>query len=130
MPRVKRGVTAHRRHKRLRKQVKGYVGIRKSSVKKAREAVMKAMRYAYRDRRTKKREFRKLWIQRINAGARQHGMSYSQFISGLKAAGIELDRKILADIAYRHPEVFAKLVEDAKRALEKQPAKKEPAAAK
>lgn len=130
MPRVKRGVTAHRRHKRLRKQVKGYVGIRKSSVKKAREAVMKAMRYAYRDRRTKKREFRKLWIQRINAGARQHGMSYSQFISGLKAAGIELDRKILADIAYRQPEVFAKLVEDAKRALEKQPAKKEPAAAK
>lgn len=129
MPRVKRGVTGHRRHKRLMKQTKGYQGLRRSSVKKAREAVMKALTYAYRDRRTKKRDFRRLWIQRINAGARQHGLSYSQFMNGLKKAGVELDRKILADLAYRQPDAFGKLAEDAKKALAKPAAaaKKAPA---
>lgn len=134
MPRVKRGVTSHKRHKRLMKQTKGYSGLRRHSVKKAREALLKAWQYAYRDRRTKKRDFRRLWIQRINAGARQHGLSYSQFIHGLNAKGIQLDRKILAQIAYEQPEQFAKLCEDAKQGLEQKPtakkAEKAPEAAK
>ena len=124
MPRVKRGVTAHRRHKRLFKQTKGYQGLRRSSVKKAREAVLKAWSYSYRDRRNRKRDFRALWIQRINAAARQHELSYSQFMHGLKLAGNELNRKMLADIAYREPAVFASLADEAKKALAKAPAAK------
>lgn len=124
MPRVKRGVTSHQRHKRVFKQTKGYSGLRRHSIKKAREALFKAWQYAYRDRRTRKRDFRSLWIQRINAGARQHGLSYSQFMHGLKNKGIELDRKILAQIAYEQPERFASLCEDAKKGLEMKAAKK------
>ncbi|MSU75865.1 50S ribosomal protein L20 [Patescibacteria group bacterium] len=130
MTRVKRGVTAHKRHKRLFKQTKGYSGLRRHSVKKAREALLKAWTYAYRDRRTRKRDFRRLWIQRINAGARQHGLSYSQFMYGLKNKGVELDRKILAEMAYSQPEAFAKLCEDAKKGLEQPPAPKKPATEK
>ena len=123
MPRIKRGVTSHRRHKRLRKHVKGFSHSRQSSVKRAREALLKAWSYAYRDRRTRKRDFRRLWIQRINAAARQHDLSYSEFISGLKASGNELNRKMLADIAYRDPEVFAALAAEAKKALGSRPDK-------
>lgn len=123
MSRIKRGVTARRRHKRLLKQTKGFQGLRSRTVKKAREALFKAWTYAYRDRRTRKRDFRQLWIQRINAGARQHNLSYSQLMHGLKLAGNELDRKILADIAYRQPEVFKSLAEEAKKALAKGPAR-------
>jgi large subunit ribosomal protein L20 len=119
MPRVKRGVTAHRRHKRVFKQTKGYQGLRRKSIKKAREALLKAWSYAYRDRRTKKRDFRRLWIQRINAGARQHGLSYSQFMNGLLKAEVKLDRKVLAEIAYRQPTAFGQLVEQAKKGLQK-----------
>ena len=121
MPRVKRGVTAHRRHKRVLRQTKGYQGLRRHSVKKAREALLKAWSYAYRDRRTKKRDFRRLWIQRINAGACQHGLSYSQFTAGAKAAGIELNRKMLADLAYSEPKAFAALVKQAKDGLKQAP---------
>jgi len=99
MPRVKRGVTARARHKKVLDQAKGYRGRRKNVYRIAKEAVMRAGQYAYRDRRNKKRDFRALWITRINAGARQNGLSYSRFISGLKAAGVDLDRKVLADIA-------------------------------
>lgn len=120
MPRVKRGVTSRQRHKRLLKQTKGYTGLRRKTVKKAREAVLKAWSYAYRDRRTRKRDFRRLWIQRINAGARQHGLSYSQFMNGLAKSGNELNRKMLAEIAYHQPEAFAKLAEQAKKGLTKQ----------
>ena len=123
MARVKRGVTARKRHKRVLAQTKGYQGLRRTSIKKAREALQKALSYAYRDRRNRKREFRKLWIQRINAGARLHGLSYSQFMKGHKAAGSELDRKMLAEIAFNQPDVFAKLAADAKNALDKPPAK-------
>ncbi len=125
MPRVKRGVTSHRRHKRLMAQTKGYQGLRRHSVKKAREALLKAWSYAYRDRRNRKRDFRRLWIQRINAGARQHGLSYSQFIFGLQQSGgpqAELNRKMLAEIAYNQPDVFAGLAEQAKQGL-KQPSR-------
>ena len=99
MPRVKRGVTAHARHKKVIKLAKGYRGARKNVYRVATQAVAKAGQYAYRDRRAKKRNFRALWIQRINAAARLHDMTYSQFINGLKKAGIDLDRKVLADIA-------------------------------
>mgnify|MGYP001359542410 FL=1 len=109
MARVKRGVTAHKRHKRVFKATKGMQGQRRHSIKKAREALFKAWTYAYRDRRAKKRDFRRLWIQRINAGARQHGLSYSQFIHGLNARGIQLDRKVLAEMAYNEPAAFEKL---------------------
>lgn len=119
MPRVKRGVTSHRRHKRLRQQTKGYAGLRHSTIKKGREALLKAWSYAYRDRRNRKRDFRGLWIQRINAAARQNGLSYSQFMNGLKLSGNELNRKMLADIAYRDPKVFASIAEEAKKALTK-----------
>ena len=123
MPRVKRGVTAHQRHKRLLKQTKGYSGLRRSSVKKAREALLKAWSYAYRDRRNRKRDFRRLWIQRINAAARQNGLSYSQFMRGLQLAGNQLNRKMLADIAFHQPETFAALASEAKKALSKPQAK-------
>lgn len=117
--RVKRGVTAHKRHKRVLRETKGYQGLRSRTIKKAREALLKAWTYSYRDRRNRKRDFRSLWIQRINAGARQHGLSYSQLMYGLKVSGNELNRKMLADIAYRQPDVFASLVADAKKALDK-----------
>ncbi|HEY8108438.1 MAG TPA: 50S ribosomal protein L20 [Patescibacteria group bacterium] len=123
MTRVKRGVTAHRRHKRVLRQTKGYRGLRRHSIKKAREALLKAWSHAYRDRRTRKRDFRRLWIQRINAGARQHGLSYSRFMAGAKAAGIELNRKMLADIAYNDPQAFAAIAKQAKEGLKKAPAK-------
>lgn len=106
------------------KQTKGYTGLRTASVRKAREAVLKAMSYAYRDRRNRKRDFRGLWIQRINAGARQHGLSYSQFMHGLQLAGVELNRKVLAELAFSQPEAFGALCEQAKAALAKAPAPK------
>ena len=117
MARVKRGVTTHARHKKVLKQAKGYRGRGKNVYKVAIERVEKALQYAYRDRRVRKREFRGLWIQRINAGAREHGMTYSQFMNGMKKAGIELDRKVLSDLAIREPEAFKALVEQAESAL-------------
>ena len=117
MARVKRGVTAHARHKKVIDAAKGYYGRRKSTYRAAVQAVEKAGQYAYRDRRTKKRNFRSLWIQRINAGVREHGLTYSRFMSGLKAAGIEIDRKVLSDIAIREPEAFKALVDQAMAAL-------------
>ncbi len=119
MSRVKRGVTTHARHKKVIKAAKGYRGRNKSNFRVAIEKVEKGLQYAYRDRRTKKREFRKLWIQRINAGARLNGMKYSTFMNGLSKAGIELDRKVLADLAVREPESFKSLVEQAQAALAK-----------
>jgi len=119
MARVKRGITGHARHKKVLGLAKGYRGRAKSSYRIALQRVEKALQYAYRDRRAKKRDFRGLWIQRINAGAREHGLTYSQFIAGVKAAGLELDRKILADLAAREPEAFRALVETAKGALAK-----------
>ena len=113
MARVKRGVTTHARHRKILKLAKGYRGRNSTNFRIAIEKVEKALRYAYRDRRNKKRDFRGLWIQRINAGARQHGITYSKFIHGLKRAGIDLDRKVLADIAARDPESFAVLVQQA-----------------
>ena len=109
MARVKRGVTAHARHKKVIKQAKGYRGRRKNTFKVAKQAVEKSMQYAYRDRRVKKREFRSLWTQRINAGARLNGISYSVFMNGLKKLNIELDRKILADLAMNEPTSFEHL---------------------
>jgi large subunit ribosomal protein L20 len=117
MARVKRGVTAHARHKKVLDLAKGYRGRGSKAYRVAIEKVEKALRYAYRDRRNKKREFRGLWIQRINAGARQNGLTYSQFMDGLKKSGIEVDRKVLADIAAQEPESFTLLVEQAKAAL-------------
>ena len=117
MARVKRGVTARARHKRVLEQAKGYYGRRKNTIKVARQAVEKAGQYAYRDRKAKKRNFRALWIQRINAGCRELGFTYGQFINGLNKAGIELDRKVLADIAIREPESFKALVQKAQAAL-------------
>ena len=111
MSRVKRGVTAHARHGKVLKQAKGYYGRRKNTIRVAKQAVEKAGQYAYRDRKVKKRTFRSLWIQRINAAARLHGVTYGQLINGLKKAGIELDRRVLADIAVREPETFQGLVE-------------------
>ncbi len=115
--RVKRGMTAHRRHKKYLDKAKGFRGGRSVLYRTAREAVERAQAYAYRDRKTKKREFRKLWILRINAGAREHGLSYSKFMNGLALAGITLDRRVLADMAVRAKEDFAGLVESAKAAL-------------
>mgnify|MGYP002764968972 FL=1 len=117
MSRIKRGVTAHARHKKVFSMAKGYRGRSKNVFRVAIEKVEKALQYAYRDRRAKKRNFRTLWIQRINAATRLHDMTYSRFISGLDKAGIELDRKVLADIAVKEPEAFAKLVDQAKAAL-------------
>ena len=117
MPRVKRGVTARARHKKVLALAKGYRGRRKNVYRVAKQAVMKAGQYAYRDRRQRKRQFRQLWIARINAGARQNGRSYSKFMNGLKRAAIELDRKVLADLAVFDKAAFAQLVEKAKAAL-------------
>ena len=117
MSRVKRGVTKKARHKKILKLAKGYRGRAKNCFRVAIEKVEKALRYAYRDRRTKKRDFRGLWIQRINAAVRPHGLVYSRFINGLKLANIDLDRKVLSDLAIKEPQVFAKIVEKAKAAL-------------
>lgn len=117
MPRVKRGVTARARHKKVIALAKGYRGRRKNVYRIAKQAVMKAGQYAYRDRRQRKRQFRQLWIARINAAARQNGLSYSKFMNGLKKAAIELDRKVLADLAVFDKPAFSQLVEKAKAAL-------------
>ena len=119
MARIKRGVTSHAKHKKVLDQAKGYRGRRKNTIRIAKQAVEKAGQYAYRDRRVKKRTFRALWIQRINAASRMHGLNYARFMNGLKSAGIEVDRKVLADIAIREPEAFKALVEEAKGALDK-----------
>ena len=119
MSRVKRGLTTHARHKKILDMAKGYRGRNKNVFRVAVEKVEKGLQYAYRDRKAKKRSFRSLWIQRINAATRIHDMTYSRFISGLMKAGVELDRKVLADIALKEPEAFAKLVETAKAALAK-----------
>ncbi len=116
MARAKRGVTTHARHQKVMKRAKGYRGRGKNVYTVAIERVEKGLQYAYRDRRVKKRNFRALWIQRINAGARLHGLTYSQFMNGIKRAGIELDRKVLSDLAVREPEAFKSLVEQAKAA--------------
>jgi large subunit ribosomal protein L20 len=117
MARVKRGVTAHAAHKKVLAQAKGYRGMRKNVFRVANQTVMKAGQYAYRDRRVRKRQFRSLWIMRINAAVRECGMSYGRFINGLKKANIELDRKVLADIAVHDRDAFQKLVESAKASL-------------
>ena len=117
MARVKRGVTAKRRHKKVLEQAKGYYGNKSRSFRAANEQVMHSGNYAFRDRRAKKGEFRRLWIQRINAGCRAHDLSYSRFIAGLTTAGIEVDRKILAELAVTDPAAFGRLVEAAKGAL-------------
>jgi len=117
MPRVKRGVTARARHKKVLTKAKGFRGRRKNVFRVAKQAVMKAGQYAYRDRRVRKREFRALWIARINAGARQFGLSYSAFMNGLKKSAIEIDRKVLADLAVADKAAFAKLAEQAKARL-------------
>ena len=114
MARVKRGVTARRRHKRLLNRAEGRRGTRSTLVRPAREALIHALVYAYRDRRDRKRDMRRLWIERINAASRQHGVPYGRFIAGLKTAGVEVDRKILADMAVREPAAFAAMVETAK----------------
>ena len=117
MARVKRGVTTHARHKKVIKQAKGYRGRNKNVFRAAIERVEKGLQYAYRDRRVRKRNFRSLWIQRINAGAREHGLTYSQFMNGIKRAGIELDRKVLSDLAVREPAAFKDLAAKAQTAL-------------
>jgi large subunit ribosomal protein L20 len=117
--RVKRGVTTHARHKKVLELAKGYRGRGSTAYRVAIEKVEKALRYAYRDRRNRKRDFRALWIQRINAGARQHGLTYSQFMHGIKLAGLDLDRKVLSDIAIREPEAFQAIAVTAQTALEK-----------
>ena len=116
MPRVKRGVTAHARHKKVLDKAKGYRGARSRVLRVAKQAVTKAGQYAYRDRKVKKRMFRGLWIQRINAAAREHGLSYSRMIDGLKKQNIEIDRRVLADLAVNEKEAFAALAEKAKEA--------------
>jgi large subunit ribosomal protein L20 len=118
MPRVKSGVQAHARHKKVIKAAKGYRGRRKSCFRVATQAVDKARQYAYRDRKVKKRDFRSLWIVRINAAAREHGLNYSRFMNGLTLAGVELDRKVLADIAVRDADGFAKLAETARAQIQ------------
>lgn len=118
MPRVKRGVTARARHKKVLGQAKGYRGRRKNVYRIAKEAVMKAGQYAYRDRRQRKRQFRALWIARINAGARECGLSYSRLMNGLKKATIEIDRKVLADLAVFDKPAFARIAEQAKASLD------------
>lgn len=118
MPRAVSGVTTHRRRKAILKRAKGYYSGRRKLFKNAKETVMRALRYAYRDRRQRKREFRYLWIARINAASREQGLSYNRLISGLKQAGVVLDRKILADLAVRDPQAFGELVKTAREALE------------
>ena len=117
MARVKRGVTSKAKHKKVLKAVKGQWGRRKNTIRVAKQAMEKAMQYAYRDRRNKKRDFKSLWIQRINAGVRAEGLTYSRFIHGLNKSGIKLDRKILAEIAYDNPEAFKTIVKKAQAAL-------------
>ena len=117
MARVKRGVTTHARHKKVLKASKGFVGRSSTSYRIALERLEKSLQYAYRDRRVKKREFRGLWIQRINAAVREHGLTYSRFIAGLKASGIEMDRKVLAAIAFDDAPAFAAIVEQVKAAM-------------
>ena len=117
MTRVKRGVTSHAKHKKVLKAVKGQWGRRKNTIRVAKQAMEKAMQYAYRDRRNKKRDFKSLWIQRINAGVRAEGLTYSKFINGLSKSGIKLDRKILAEIAYDNPEAFKTIVKKAQSAI-------------
>ena len=114
MARVKRGVAAHKRHKRLLNRAEGRRGTRSTLVRPAREALIHALVYAYRDRRDRKRDMRRLWIERINAASRQHGLPYGRFMAGLKSAGVEVDRKMLADMAVREPAAFAAMVETAK----------------
>lgn len=117
MARVKRGTTTHARHKKVTDQAKGYRGRSKNTYRAAVQAVERGLQYAYRDRRVRKRNFRALWIQRINAAAREHGMSYGVFINGLKRAGVEVDRKVLADLAVHEAAAFKALVEKARTAL-------------
>lgn len=119
MARVRRGVTTHARHKKILALAAGYRGRAKNTFRAAIERVEKGLQYAYRDRRNRKRSFRALWIQRINAGARAHGLTYSQFMDGVKKAGIEIDRKVLSDIAVRDPDAFEALVQAARAALAK-----------
>lgn len=117
MSRVKRGVTGHAKHKKVLARAKGYYGRRKNTIRTAKAAVDKAAQYAYRDRKNRKRTFRALWIQRINAASREHGLTYGRFIDGLGKAGVEIDRKVLADLAVREPVAFKALVDKAQSAL-------------
>lgn len=117
MARVKRGVTSHAKHKKVFKAAKGFYGRRKNTIRTAKAAVDRAMQYSYRDRKNKKRTIRALWIQRINAAVREHGLTYSRFIDGLGKAGVEMDRKVLSDIAIHEPDAFKAIVEKAKAAL-------------
>ena len=118
MPRVRRGTKRHNKRRKILKQAKGYYGTRSKAYRIAKQAVDRALAFSYRDRRQRKRQFRRLWITRINAAARVHGLSYSRFMDGLNKAGSQLDRKVLADLAVREPEAFARLAETAKEALE------------
>lgn len=118
MARVKRGVTAHAKHKKVLKKAKGFYGRRKNTIRTAKAAVDKSMQYAYRDRKVRKRNFRALWIQRINAAVREHGLTYGRFIDGLTKAGIEVDRKVLSDMAIHDAEAFGVLVAASKKSLE------------
>ena len=118
MSRVKRGVTSHAKHKKVFKAAKGFYGRRKNTIRTAKAAVDKSLQYAYRDRKARKRNFRALWVQRINAAVREHGLTYGRFIDGLNKAGIEIDRKVLSDMAIHEPQAFAALVAKAKVALE------------
>lgn len=117
MARVKRGVTSHAKHKKVLDAAKGYYGRRKNTIRIAKQAVEKAMQYAYRDRKNRKRSFRSLWIQRLNAAAREHGLTYSRLIDGMAKAGVTVDRKVLSDIAIHEPAAFTAIVEKAKAAL-------------
>ena len=117
MARVKRGVTSHAKHKKVLDAAKGFYGRRKNTIRVAKQAVEKAMQYAYRDRKNRKRSFRSLWIQRLNAASREHGLTYSRLVDGMAKAGITIDRKVLSDIAIREPASFAAIVEQAKAAL-------------
>ncbi len=119
MARVKRGVTAHAKHKKVLKAAKGYYGRRKNTIRVAKQAVEKALQYQFRDRKRKKRTFRALWIQRINAAVREHGLTYGRFIDGLNKAGIDIDRKVLADLAVHDAAAFKSLTEQAAKAVEK-----------
>jgi large subunit ribosomal protein L20 len=119
MARVKRGVTAHAKHKKVIKAAKGYYGRRKNTIRVAKQAVEKSQQYAFRDRKRRKRTFRALWIQRLNAAVRQFDLTYSRFIAGLNKAGIEIDRKVLSDLAIREPAAFQAIVEKVKAALPK-----------
>lgn len=118
MARVKRGVTAHAKHKKVLDAAKGFYGRRKNTIRIAKQAVEKSLQYAYRDRKNRKRNFRALWVQRINAAVREHGLTYGRFIDGLNKAGIEIDRKVLSDMAIHEPQAFAALVAKAKDGLE------------